>query len=143
MSRKFNVTSKYDISSSPAPREIEGSLGSGAGEQKISYLLATRVEFGSVKQHTAANITADRRAVLFRSEIDGGGAEISPRCHFSAAREPPSRPTCLYPSSLVKVVLFSEIEVNPSDVKHVMKPVGYSNGLGMAIAAQTRRWDVI
>ena len=101
------------------------------------------VEFGSVKQHTAVNITADGRAVLFRSEIDGGGAEISPRCHFSAAREPPSRPTCLYPSSLVKVVLFSEIEVNPSDVKHVMKPVGYSNGLGMAIAAQTRRWDVI
>ena len=43
----------------------------------------------------------------------------------------------------MKVVLFGEIEVNPSDVKHVMKPVGYSNGLGMVIAAHTRRWDVI
>ena len=51
--------------------------------------------------------------------------------------------TVPYPCSLVKVVLFGEIEVNPSDVKHVMKLVGYSDGPGMVIAAHTRRWDVI
>ena len=54
-------------------------------------------------------------------------------------RELPSPSTCLYPSFLVKVVLFGEIEVNPSDVKHVMELVGYSDGLGMVIAAHTRR----
>ena len=51
--------------------------------------------------------------------------------------------TVPYPSSLVKVVLFGEIEVNPSDVKHVTKLVGYSDGPGMVIAAHTRHWDVI
>ena len=54
------------------------------GEEEVSYLLPTRVEFGSAKHHTAVNITTDGRALLFRSEIGGGGAGISPRFHFSA-----------------------------------------------------------
>ena len=58
-------------------------------------------------------------------------------------RELPSPSTCLYPSSLVKVVLFGEIEVNPSDVKHVMKLVGCSDGLDMVIMAHTHHWDVV
>ena len=49
--------------------------------------------------------------------------------------------------SLLKVVLFNEIEVNPSDVKHVTKLVGYStnvgNGLGVVITARTHRLDVV
>ena len=72
------VASRYDISSSPAPRGCEGPLGSGAGEVKMSYLLATVAEFGSVKHYIAVVITTDGRAVLFRSEIGDCGAEISP-----------------------------------------------------------------
>ena len=68
------MASRYDISSSPAPRGCESPLGSGAGKEEISYLLATRVDFGSVKQYTAVVITTDGRAVLFRSEIDDAGA---------------------------------------------------------------------
>ena len=51
--------------------------------------------------------------------------------------------TVPYPCSLVKVVLFGEIEVNPSDVKHVMKLLGYSDGLGVVVTAHTHRRDVI
>ena len=40
-------------------------------------------------------------------------------------------------------MLFGEIEVNPSDVKHVMKLVGYSDGLGVVVTARTHRRDVI
>ena len=58
-------------------------------------------------------------------------------------RELTSPSTCLYPSFLVKVVLFGEIEVNPSDVKHVTKLVGYSDGPDAVIMAHARRWDVI
>ena len=53
------VASRYDISCSPAPCGCGGPLGSGAGEQEMSYLLATVVDLGSVKHHTAANITTD------------------------------------------------------------------------------------
>ena len=51
--------------------------------------------------------------------------------------------TVPYPCSLVKVVLFGEIEVNPSDVKHVTKLVGYSDRPDVVIMVHTRRWDVI
>ena len=57
--KSTTVASKYDIFTSPAPRGCEGPLGSGAGEQEMSYLLATVVDLGSVKHHTAANITTD------------------------------------------------------------------------------------
>ena len=43
----------------------------------------------------------------------------------------------------MKVVLFGEIEVNPSHVKHVMKLAGSDDGLGMVIMAHTHHWDVI
>ena len=62
----------------PAPEPSRPSHPPGAGEEEISYLLATRVDSGSVKQYTAVGITTDGRAVLFRSEIDDAGAEISP-----------------------------------------------------------------
>ena len=70
-------------------------------------------------------------------------AEMSLLSHFSARSCPSSPPPCPYPFSLVKVVLFGEIEVNPSDVKHVMKLVGYSDGLGVVVTAHTHRRDVI
>ena len=53
------------------------------------------------------------------------------------------QPRCPHPCFLAKVVLFGEIEVNPSDVKHVMKLVGYSDGLGVVVTAHTHRRDVI
>ena len=58
-------------------------------------------------------------------------------------QELPSLSPCPCPYSLLKVVLFGEIEVNPSDLKHVTELVGCIDGLGMVIAAHTRRWDVI
>ena len=48
-----------------------------AVEVIISYLLVTRVDFGSVKHHTAANNDDDGRLVLYRSKIDDDGDEIS------------------------------------------------------------------
>ena len=72
------MASRYDISSSPVPEPSGPSHPRGAGEGEISYLLATRVDLGSVKHHIAVVITTDGRAVLFGSEIDDGGAEISP-----------------------------------------------------------------
>ena len=61
---------------------------------------------------------------------------------FQAASVLPAA-TVPYPSFLVKVVLFGEIEVKPSDVKHVTKLVGYSDGLGVVVTAHTHRRDVI
>ena len=68
----------------PAPEPSRPSHPPGAGEQGISCLLATGVDFGSVKHHTAVNITTDGRAVLFRSGIDDDGAETSLLSRFSA-----------------------------------------------------------
>ena len=68
----------------PAPEPSRPSHPPGAGEEEISYLLATRVDFGSVKHHTAVNIITDGCAVLFESEIDDAGAEIPLISHFSA-----------------------------------------------------------
>ena len=53
------------------------------------------------------------------------------------------RPLYPYLCSLVKVVLFGEIEVNPSHVKHVMKLAGSDDGLGVVVTARTHRRDVI
>ena len=61
---------------------------------------------------------------------------------FQAASVLPAA-TVPYPSFLVKVVLFGEIEVKPSDVKHDTKLVGYSDGLGVVVTAHTHRRDVI
>ena len=74
------MASIHDISSLPAPEPsgLSHPRGAGAGEEEISYLLATRVDLESVKHYTAVVITTDGRAVLFRSEIDDCGAEVSP-----------------------------------------------------------------
>jgi hypothetical protein len=42
---------------------------------------------------------------------------------------------------MVKVVLFGEIEVNPSDIKHVTELVGRSDGLGMVVRRAHTVWD--
>ena len=53
-------------------------------EVKISYLLVTRVDFGSVKHHKAVDDDADGCAVPYRSKIDHDGAWVSLSYHFSA-----------------------------------------------------------
>ena len=53
-----------------------------AVEVIISYLLVTRVDFGSVKHHTAVNDYTDGCAVPQRSKIDHDGAEVSLFNHF-------------------------------------------------------------
>ena len=93
------------------------SARKGSGPH-ISYLLTTRVDFGSVKHRTAVNNNDDGSAMLYRSEIDHNNAEISllylkvpfrrcwPRsCHVDLDRW--------------KVVPRGEIFINPSDPKHV------------------------
>jgi len=93
------------------------------------------VELSSETSHGAFNNTVDGRAMLYRSEIDDCGAEISPLCHFSAGGRPyrrgPAR--CLYPCFSAKSVPFDEIVANPSNLKHVGKLLGCSDGLGMVI----------
>jgi len=72
------------------------------------------LRWGIIVQHRE-HVTAVRpgRIATWSSvpfKISPGPAQIR-----SAAR---ARPPCPNPCSLVKVVLFGEIEVNPSDVKH-------------------------
>ena len=64
------------------PKRASGCIAPAA-EVKIPYPLVTRVDFGSVKQHTAIIDNADGRAVPYRSKIDHDGAQISPLGHFS------------------------------------------------------------
>ena len=95
------------------------------------------VELSYETSHSASNDSNDGRAMLYRSEIDNHGAEISPLCHFSAAI-PPYRRACPYPCFLVKVVPFDEIFINPSNLKHVVKLLGRSDGLGVVITTRLR-----
>ena len=59
------------------------SARKGSGPH-ISFLLTTRVDFGSVKHRTAVNNNDDGSAMLYRSEIDHNNAEISLLYHFGA-----------------------------------------------------------
>ena len=70
---------------------------------------------------------------------------VALRYHLSIISVPRASLTATvpHPCFLLKVVLFGEIEVNPSDVKHVMKLVGYGDGLGVVVTAHTHRWNVI
>ena len=70
---------------------------------------------------------------------------VALRYHLSIISVPRASLTATvpHPCFLLKVVLFGEIEVNPSDAKHVMKLVGYSDGLGVVVTAHTHRRDVI
>ena len=86
------------------------------------------VESTSETSHSAVNNSNNGRTMLCRSEIDNHGAEISPLCHFSAGA-----PQCPYRCFLAKVVPFDEIVANPSDLKHVGKLMGRSDGLGVVI----------
>ena len=47
------------------------------------YFLANMVELSSETSHSAYNSTIDGRAMLYRTEIDHDGAQISPLGHFS------------------------------------------------------------
>ena len=96
------------------------------------------VELSSETSHRPFNDSTDGRSMLYRSEIDNCGPEISPLRHFSAGGRPyrrgPAR--CLYPCFSAKSVPFDEIVANPSDLKHVGKLLGCSDGLGMVILAR-------
>ena len=45
---------------------------------------------------------------------------------------------CPYPCFLAKLVPFDEIFINPSDLKHVGKLLGRSDGLGVVITTRSR-----
>ena len=96
------------------------------------------VELSYETSHSASNDSNGGRAMLYRSEIDNHGAEISPLCHFSAGGRPKRR-KCPYPCFLAKVVPFDEIFINPSDLKHVGKLLGRSDGLGVVITSRLHR----
>ena len=69
-----------------------------------------------VKHPTAVDSINDGRAVLYRSKIDHNDAEISPLYHFSVGGRGRNHANMTQRN----VVPFGEIEVNPSDLKHVM-----------------------
>jgi len=50
--------------------------------------LINMVELSSKTCHSAFYSSIDGHAMLYRSEIDNYGAEISPLCHFSAGGRP-------------------------------------------------------
>ena len=95
------------------------------------------VELTSETSHGAANGSIDGRPMLYISEIDNHGAEISPLCHFSAGGRPYRRSAHTHVFLPAKVVPFGEIVANPSDLKHVVELLGCSDGLGMVILAGT------
>ena len=71
---------------------------------------------------------------------------VALRYHLSIISVPRAALTATEPPPMFPVesgATFGEIEVNPSDVKHVMKLVGYSDGLGVVVTAHTHRRDVI
>ena len=53
-------------------------------EAKMLHFLVTVVELSSETCHGASSDSNSRHTILYRSEIDNHGAEISPLCHFSA-----------------------------------------------------------
>ena len=42
---------------------------------------------------------------------------------------------------VVKLMSFGEIVINPSDLKHIVEPLGYSDGLGVVIPTRSHLWD--
>ena len=91
------------------------------------HFLVTMVELSYETSHRAFNSTIDGRAMLYGPQIDDNGAEISPFEPFQCRwrwRTGPVR-------SVGKSVPFDEIVTNPSDPKHVLKLLGYSDGLGV------------
>ena len=107
-----------------------------AVEVIISYLLVTRVDFGSVKQHTAVIENAGGCTVPYRSKLDHDAAQISRLCHFSDGGCGCTGPVW----SVGKVVPFDEIVINPSNPKHTLKPLRYVHGLGVVIATHKHLW---
>ena len=94
------------------------------------------VDLTSETSLKASNDSTYGRTMLCRSEIDNHEAEISPLCPLSAGGRIHVfwRP---YPCFLAKVVPFDEIFINPSDLKHVGKLLGRSDGLGMVITTRS------
>ena len=90
------------------------------------------VELSYETSHSASNDSNDGRAMLYRSKIDPDGAEISHLYHFQCCYTTPRS----YPCFSQKLVPFDKIAVNPSDLKHVGKLLGCTDGLGMVILAR-------
>ena len=107
------MASSYDDIASQPPY---GESARGGQGRHISQLLVTRVDFRSLKHCMAVNNNDDGRAVLYRSEIDHGIAEISISYHFGAV----GQRSCHVDLDRWKVVPRGEIFINPSDPKHVV-----------------------
>ena len=97
------------------------------------------VELSYETSHSASNDSNDGRAMLYRSEIDNHEAEISPLCHFGAGSRRTAARAHTHIFGLVKVVPFDEIFIKPSDLKHVGKLLGRSDGLGVVITTRLHR----
>ena len=106
------------------------------------YFLANMVELSYETSHSAFNSTIDGRAMLYGPQIDDNGAEISPfepfQCRMAALTA-----QCRYPCPQAKSVPFDEIVTNPSDPKHVLKLLGYSDGLGVVITTHKHLWNAV
>ena len=74
----------------------------------------------------------------YGSKIDDDGAEISLSYHFSAGGRGRTAPV----RSVEILVPFDEITANPSNLKHVVKLMGRSDGLGVAIPVALRHLRV-
>ena len=94
-----------------------------------------RVELRSVKHHTAVVDYDKGSVVLYRSQFDDAGAEISHHYYFSDGGG--GRTHAQYTSW--KVVPFDEISVYRSDPRHVTKLMSRSGGLDAVSTARARR----
>ena len=74
------MTSSCDDMVSPAHKGPVATCG--ADEAISSQLLTMRVEFRYLKHHTAAVEYGNGSALIYRSQFDGAGAEISHVYHF-------------------------------------------------------------
>ena len=87
------------------------------------------------KSNTQPSVTTLMGAQCF---TDPKSIIMAPRYHictiFSAIP-----PAALVPRHLAKLVPFDEIVANPSDLKHVVKLLGCSDGLGMVILTRMHR----
>ena len=130
------IASSCDDLASLAPHGPAAARG--ADEAKLSQLLAMRVDLGSVKHHTAAVDYDNGSEVLYSSQFDDDGAEISYYYYFCAGGGVRTHAQ----NTSWKVVSFDEIAVYRSDPRHVTKLMSRSGGLGVVITAGTHGCDV-
>ena len=73
MARKYSILAEIALPRAPSQWVISA---------KMLLFLATMVELTSETSHSALNDSTDGRAMLYRSQIDGYGAQISYFHHF-------------------------------------------------------------